>query len=160
MPPEDTASKGMEPEDTLSFSFQGQATLNMSEMSERTFHCFRNLPPELRINIWRFYFPPEPRDLLGDLISIRANNWNFIPATTQRDEYGWREPTPNPAIARVCRESRAILFETYTLCLDLQSSSLDPGRPHTSLCLYLNPKRDTLEFRDTERLVIVSIHEQ
>lgn len=124
---------------------------NMADMSNRTFHCFASLPPELRINIWRHSFP-EPRDLLADLMGIRANQWVHLLSTTGVvDEVickGRYKPVPNPAIAKVCRESRTILFESYTLRLALRKSSIARGRPTCSMCLYLDPTRDTMEFRD------------
>ncbi|KFY11057.1 hypothetical protein V492_04686 [Pseudogymnoascus sp. VKM F-4246] len=59
-------------------------------MSTTTFHAFRLLPLELRINIWGF---------------VKEDRVLKIRKASSQDHVCW-SPTPAPAVTRVCRESR------------------------------------------------------
>ncbi|CAG8957136.1 hypothetical protein HYFRA_00009337 [Hymenoscyphus fraxineus] len=85
-----------------------------------TFHAFKKLPPELRINIWELVDQIPPRLVV-------------IP----------QQPQVYPAITRVCSESRAVTFRGYVSFEDPEDDDDDDNAP----AIWLHPHRDTVYMR-------------
>ncbi|KAI0139011.1 hypothetical protein F4776DRAFT_46362 [Hypoxylon sp. NC0597] len=75
------------------------------------FHLFPRLPPELRLAIWSECLPHRVVELQRPLSGI-AFDFQETPLETCKLELTTRKNSYPPIISRVCRESRAIAFET------------------------------------------------
>ncbi|KAH9229090.1 hypothetical protein K456DRAFT_752399 [Colletotrichum gloeosporioides 23] len=74
------------------------ASIDLSCPFTRSFHKFNELPPEIRIRIWRLAVPRPA-------VIERAMNYSLMEQTLRRQ-------APIPAVLQVCRESRAeLLYE-------------------------------------------------
>ncbi|KAF4845364.1 hypothetical protein CGCSCA4_v006695 [Colletotrichum siamense] len=74
------------------------ASIDLSCPFTRSFHKFNELPPEIRIRIWRLAVPRPA-------VIERAMNYSLMEQTLRRQ-------APIPGVLQVCRESRAeLLYE-------------------------------------------------
>ncbi|KAH0429422.1 hypothetical protein CcaCcLH18_08436 [Colletotrichum camelliae] len=74
------------------------ASIDLSCPFTRSFHRFNELPPEIRLRIWRLAVPRPA-------VIERAMNYGLM-------EHTLRRHAPVPAVLQVCRESRAeLLYE-------------------------------------------------
>lgn len=76
------------------------------------FHPFRKLPTELRLIIWRLCLPRRVHQLENPLDEFLFNvPREDAPSPCNLSSTTWINGRP-PVITRVCRESRAVAFET------------------------------------------------
>lgn len=82
-----------------------------------TFHAFGNLPPELRIKIWRLTFLPRVVELhptwLNDDAAVRDDDL--------QQQQQWQSGCSNPAALSVCSEAREIALEHFRITCPLSS---------------------------------------
>lgn len=82
-----------------------------------TFHAFGNLPPELRIKIWRLTFLPRVVELhptwLDDAAAVGDDG---LPQQQQ-----WQSGSSNPAALSACSEAREIALEHFRITCPLTS---------------------------------------
>ncbi|KAH8908650.1 hypothetical protein BR93DRAFT_976785 [Coniochaeta sp. PMI_546] len=95
----------------------------MSAPERLSFSLFPQLPTELRFEIWRLCLPYRVLELHyptdETVFSPREPPWWY----ETNDEIAYYN-TRVPVIARVCRESRQVVFETWAVL-----ASLDPDHP-------------------------------
>lgn len=76
----------------------------------RNFHLFNQLPTELRLEIWQFYLPHRVYEIeIPRLELFSAKPKPSSITHLYHTAYSYSRP---PLIARVCRESRGVAFET------------------------------------------------
>jgi hypothetical protein len=101
-------------------------------MTSPHFHCFPNLPSELRLKIWALAIP-DPRS-----IEISCER-DVIPPGTRRYAKSFKSNIGPPALLHACRESRFEGLLTY--------------KPHfttafSTNCIYVDFDRDTIHLSD------------
>ena len=125
---------------------QLEAASGGHEATQRTFHPFPRLPPELRLQIWAWSFTPR----VVELHTRRTHYADF-------DRHGggptrWLSLSRNPAALAVSAEARAAALEFYTVAIPL-AAPLAPSqtleRPGDLLSdrdrvLYVNLENDTV----------------
>lgn len=115
-----------------------------------TFHAFGNLPPELRIKIWRLTFLPRVVEL--------HPTWSNHAADVHengRQEQQWQSGCSNSAALSVCLEAREIALEHFRIAFPLTSVTTQKEAPlsgtisngRTGLrrrTLYISPEHDVV----------------
>lgn len=86
------------------------------------FHRFRDLPPELRLAIWRECLPSRVVELYAEPDDII---WDDHPFPCARNDLIQLRNSAPPLLTRVCHESRAVAFETGGLLPEVA----DPNVP-------------------------------
>lgn len=82
-----------------------------------TFHAFGNLPPELRIKIWRLTFLPR----VVELHPTSFNNAGAVGDDGLQQQEQWQSGCSNPAALSVCSEAREIALEHFRIACPLAS---------------------------------------
>lgn len=82
-----------------------------------TFHAFGNLPPELRIKIWRLTFLPR----VLELHPTRLNDAAAVGDDHLQQQQQWQSGCSNPAALSVCSEAREIALEHFRIACPLAS---------------------------------------
>lgn len=77
------------------------------------FHAFGNLPPELRIKIWRLSFLPRVVELHPTATAVRDDDG--------REQQHWQSGCSNPAALSVCSEAREIALKHFRIAYPLAS---------------------------------------
>lgn len=107
------------------------------------FHAFGNLPPELRIKIWRLSFLPRVVEL--------HPTWPKHVAAVYDDgleQQQWQSGCNNPAALSVCSEAREIALKHFRIAYPLASPV--PGTTSNGKAslrrriLYISPEYDTV----------------
>jgi hypothetical protein len=90
----------------------------MAASADRQFHCFPNLPTEIRLKIWNLAVPPRIIEiqLPSRLEHISSHGIDLRPYTRPY----------SPILLRVCRESRIETFRTHQPCPSTTFSSPYP----------------------------------
>lgn len=82
-----------------------------------TFHAFGNLPPELRIKIWRLTFLPR----VVELHPTWLNDAAAVGDDGVQQQQQWQSGCSNPAALSVCSEAREIALEHFRIACPLNS---------------------------------------
>lgn len=82
-----------------------------------TFHAFGNLPPELRIKIWRLTFLPR----VVELHPTSFSNAGAVGDDVLQQQEQWQSGCSNPAALSVCSEAREIALEHFRIACPLAS---------------------------------------
>jgi hypothetical protein len=115
------------------------------ESSPPGFTLFRELPLELRLNIWSFIAPgPRTVSVKYKGLSCYSTGKGFLAAAD------WRSPDPIPIVLHICRESRTEALKSYQLAF---GSYLHPGR------IYFDFSKDTLRFGNSHRDAYMTVPE-
>ncbi|KAL4745508.1 hypothetical protein BDW72DRAFT_211287 [Aspergillus terricola var. indicus] len=109
------------------------------------FHFFPKLPPELRLEIWRLCLPHRVYELDNPFNEVVYIQLPYFPCTLQDASYiNGREPD----IARVCREARAVAYESGHIFEPKRDDSVT-WAASTSLYQWLDPARDAVHLNWT-----------
>lgn len=122
------------------------------------FHAFGNLPPELRIKIWRLSFLPRVVELHPTMLNHAAATQDD--GRQQEQPQQWQSGCSNPAALSVCSEAREIALEHFRIAYPLASIATrqDTKTGTDSVCstiidrraalrrrvLYISPEYDTI----------------
>lgn len=109
------------------------------------FHAFGNLPPELRIKIWRLSFLPR-------VVELHHTSSNHVATArddgSQEQQQQWQSGCNNPAALSVCAEAREIALEHFRIAYPLASpvsSTIFNGKARLRRrVLYISPEYDTV----------------
>lgn len=82
-----------------------------------TFHAFGNLPPELRIKIWRLTFLPR----VVELHPTWLNDAAAVGDDDLQQKQQWQSGCSNPAVLSVCSEAREIALGHFRIACPLTS---------------------------------------
>ncbi|KAB5566423.1 hypothetical protein GE09DRAFT_734898 [Coniochaeta sp. 2T2.1] len=83
-----------------------------------SFHQFRKLPTELRLEIWRFCLPNRVIELdipAAHIIALDADQADYCCGSSHTSLINRRHNRRPPVISRVCRESRMVALEHVNL---------------------------------------------
>lgn len=78
------------------------------------FHAFGNLPPELRIKIWRLSFLPRVVELHPTTTAVQDDD-------SEQQQQQWQSGCSNPAALSVCSEAREIALKHFRIAYPLAS---------------------------------------
>lgn len=129
----------------------GKAKQPETAGSRPEFTIFMNLPAELRRMIWQLALPRRVVDL-GNFVAVqgytykmgRGYDGSFENAGIQGRRTTKGVDPPVPVIAAVCRESRAVTFETGKLFLIKRGSMVYGGVLAGPQYAWFDPARDVL----------------